>query len=189
MEATELFENTMDWLREHYGEYHFFTERDVVWTIQKKLIDEIIRNDLPYFVFNDYTPSKGPRPDLVILAEDGSVIVNAEFKHEPSEGRRFFSRVMRPEVLQGRLQRLRFPLKKESSIGPRYRVVSWANVEKDIRRAEGYVERGEATAAYAIFIDEGGRFFRLRRKDAPTGSQWRDWGEGRQALWSKFPHR
>ena len=183
MEATELFENTMDWLREHYEEYHFFTERDVVWTIQTKLINEVIRKDLPYFIFNDYAPSKGQRPDLVILAEDGSVIVNAEFKYEPSEGRRAFSRVMRLGVLQGRLQRLRFPLKKESSIGPRHRVVAWANIEKDIERAKEYVEHGEATAAYSIFIDEGGRF---RRKAACQGSEWRDWGAGRQVLWSKF---
>ena len=58
MSATELFENAMDWLREHYGEYRFFAERDVVWTVQKQILATIEGAQLPYRVFNDLTISK-----------------------------------------------------------------------------------------------------------------------------------
>ena len=185
MEAAEMFENSMDWLREHYDEYHFFAERDVVWTIQTKLINEIVENDLPYLVFNDYAATGGPRSDLAILTEDGFAVVNAEFKYEPSEGRRFFTRVTRPGVSEGRLQRLRFPMRKKSAMGPRYRVVPWASVMRDIERVQNYVARGKATVAYSVFIDEGGHFF--QRKAAPPGSEWWNWGDGRQVLWSRVP--
>ena len=35
--AVELFENTLNWLQENYFNFRFFTERDVVWTLQTHL--------------------------------------------------------------------------------------------------------------------------------------------------------
>ena len=55
MEATALLEDAMRWLRQHYGNYRFFTERDVVWTVQQRIASEIRRTDTSYRVFNDHT--------------------------------------------------------------------------------------------------------------------------------------
>ena len=50
----ELFEDTLDWLRETYWTHDFYVERDLVWTIQKKLSRMIVERKLPFRVFNDY---------------------------------------------------------------------------------------------------------------------------------------
>ena len=157
MDATALFENTMDWLRDAYGEHRYFVERDVVWTAQLHLLQEAERADLPYLVLNDYTLLKRTRPDLAIL--DGAVVeVAAEFKYEPSRARR------------GEFGRGKFP------------VVDWRSVERDIQRVHDYVAQGKAKTAYAVLIDEGGHF---RRRAPLPGSEWRDWGNGVWTLWTK----
>lgn len=166
MEATELFESTIEWLRSQYAGYRFFTERDVVWTIQLRLLEEIERTRLPYRVVHEYDMG-GPRADLVILA-GGSVEVAAEFKYEPSHDRKsdrggdIWSSKLDPSA------------------------VFWSDpsgsVTTDVRRVQGYVEQGKAKAAYSIFIDEGGYF---RRRGSPRGSKWMDWPGGISVLWSK----
>lgn len=40
-EANEVFTSTMEWLREHYADYTFFQERDVVPTVQLQLLHAI----------------------------------------------------------------------------------------------------------------------------------------------------
>ena len=166
MEATELFESTIEWLRSQYAGYRFFTERDVVWTIQLRMLEEIERRRLPYRVVNEYKLG-GPRADLVVLA-GGSVEVAAEFKYEPSHDRKsdrggdIWSSKLDPSA------------------------VFWndpnGSVTKDIRRVQEYVEQGKAKAAYSIFIDEGGCF---RWRGSPHGSKWIDWHGGISVLWSK----
>ena len=156
----------MDWLREHYGEYRFFAERDVVWTVQKHILAVIEEAQLPYRVFNDLTISKGIRADLAIL-DAGSIEVAVEFKYEPSHSR---STERGGDI---------WPTKLDPS------VVFWTgagSVAKDVQRTREYVEQGKAKAAYSLFIDEGGEF---RRRNPHPGSEWRDWGEGRWALWSQ----
>ena len=68
MDATELFENAMKWLRQHYTDYRFFAERDIVWTVQLWLHSEIDRQALSFSVFNDHTLIDSPRAsaDLVL---------------------------------------------------------------------------------------------------------------------------
>ena len=86
MDAATLFENTMDWLRDAYGEHRFFVERDIVWTAQLRLLQEVEQANLPYRVFNDYTLFGKTRADLALL--NGEVVeVAAEFKYEPSHAR------------------------------------------------------------------------------------------------------
>ena len=160
----------MDWLREHYGEHRFFAERDIVWTVQKQILATIEDAQLPYRVFNDHTLSKkGVRPDLVILGGD-SVEVIAEFKYEPSHSR--------STKHGGDIRSTKFP------------VVPWTGKDgsaaKDVQRTREYVEQGKTKAAYSVFIDEGGEF---RRRNPHSGSEWRDWGEGRWALWSQTSQR
>ena len=157
MDAAALFEDTMAWLRDSYEEHRFFVERDVVWTAQLRLLREAEHAKLPCRVLNDYTLFERTRADLAIL-DDGAVEVAAEFKYEPSRARR------------GEFGRGKFP------------VVDWRSVERDVQRVRDYVAQGKAKTAYAVLIDEGGHF----RKRAPhSDGDWRDWGNGVWALWTK----
>ena len=168
MSATELFENAMDWLREHYGEYRFFAERDIVWTVQKQILATIEGAQLPYRVFNDLTISKGIRADLAIL-DAGSIEVAVEFKYEPSH---FRSTERGGDIWSTKLNPS---------------VVFWTgdgSVAKDVQRTREYVEQGQANAAYSVFIDEGGAF---NYRNPHPGSEWLNWGEGRWVLWSRVP--
>ena len=160
MDAATLFENTMDWLRDAYGEHRFFVERDIVWTAQLRLLQEVEQANLTYRVLNDYTLFRGTRADLAIL-NGGAVEVAAEFKYEPSHAR-------------------------SGEFGPgKFPVVAWTgegSVAKDVQRVHDYAAQGNAKTAYAVFIDEGGEF---RHRDPHPGSEWRDWGNGVWALWTK----
>ena len=168
MEATELFDDTIEWLRRQYAGYRFFAERDIVWTVQLHLLNEIERAGLPYRIVNEHKLG-GPRADLAVLDGD-SVEVAAEFKYEPSHDRKadrggdIWSSKLNPSAV----------FWSDSS----------GSVTKDIRRVQEYVEQGKAKTAYSIFIDEGGHF---RWRDPPRGSEWIDWPCGVSVLWSKVP--
>ena len=157
MEAAALFEGALRWLQRSYSAHRFFTERDIVWTLQLRMLQEVAEAGLTHRVFNDHTISGRTRTDLAILDGD-SVAVAAEFKYEPSHTRR---------ADQG------------GDIWPsKFDVVSWTgdgSVEEDIRRVRDYVERSNAQQAFSIFIDEGGRF---RHRNPYPGSEWLDWGQG-----------
>lgn len=161
MDAAQLFETVMQGLREHYADYRFFTERDIVWTVQLRLYAEIKKQGLPFRVFNDYTMvAPNIRADLAIL-EAGVVAVAAEFKYEPDPGR---STNRGGDIWHSKLP-----------------VVIWAEAEKDIERSQNYVIQRQAKTAYSVVIDEGGRH---KRRNPPNGCDWQDWGNGRWALWS-----
>lgn len=172
MNATELFENAMDWLRQHYEAFRFFTERDIVWTVQKQMMEAIDETRLPYCVLNDYTILGRVRADLVIISGN-SVVVAVEFKYEPSHARSsrrngdIWHTKIKPSVVFWTVP----GASKDSS------------VEKDVQRVRQYVDEGKANAAYSVFIDEGGYFH--ERQDALHDSEWRDWGNGRWVLWSQ----
>ena len=157
MDAVTLFENTMDWLRDSYGEHRFFLERDIVWTAQLRLLQEVEQANLPYRVLNDYTLFGKTRADLVLI-NGGAVEVAAEFKYEPS------------------------PARSGEFGGGKFPVVDWSSVGKDVQRVQEYAAQGNAKTAYAVFIDEGGAF---RRHTPHPGAEWRDWGNGVWALWTE----
>lgn len=46
--AAALLDETMGWLREHYAQFEFWTERDLVWTIQTRLRGIISERQLRY---------------------------------------------------------------------------------------------------------------------------------------------
>ena len=148
--ATLLFWEAINWLRESYSQHRFFLERDVVWTVQKRLIDEISRQGLPYRVFNDFPVMKGKRrgisADLVLLGAQERVEVAAEFKYEPSH--------------------------KRDDISPgKFPVVYWGSkgVAKDIDRVRHFVKQGAARTAISLFVDEGSYF---RKRKPHFGSRW-----------------
>lgn len=167
MESAALFENAMAWLQEHYAEFRFFMERDVVWTVQTQIAEEIEDNNLPYRVFNDFPiapESRHPKfADLAILNRRGKVEVAIEFKYEPSPSRKSNGG---GDILHSKLE------------SP---VVSWPDVEKDIARVYNYVKQDRADIAYAVLIDEGGRHY---HNQPPRGSKWLHWGRVRRVLWT-----
>lgn len=171
--GSALIEEAVDWLREHYADYEFWVVRDVVWTLQTHLRWLVGERGLPYLVLNDYPMLAGTRralsADLVVRDRPTGGMVAAEFKYEPAHRRTEFM------ATPGKLP-----------------VVLWGaeGVAKDLGRIREFVEAGAATAAYAVFIDEG-RYFRHR--PAHPGSEWVDWdattpgGAAPSVLWSRWP--
>jgi len=153
MQAAELFEDAISWLRENYGDYRFFTERDIVWTVQTHIIKLIEKHNLAYRIFHNFRILPRKTTDLAILRQDNSIEVAVEFKYEPSHGRKF------------------------TDIWPtKFPVVFWENgVGKDMERIREFVSKGGAGIAYLIFIDEGGYF---NWREPFSGSEWIDWGNG-----------
>ena len=147
--AESLFEDALDWLRAYYGRYRFFAERDIVWTLQLRLLEMVAERQLDLTVWNDYPMPECTRADLVLLSSAGAVEVAAEFKYEPSHRRTDIRRTKLP-------------------------VAFWDKdgVGKDVQRVGMFVAAGKARTAYAIFIDEGGAF---RDRPPHTGSTWVDW--------------
>lgn len=164
MNSAEIFNGSLRWLQDTYTEHRFYTERDIVWTIQKHISEGIERAGLPNRVFNDHTIFKGARTDLAILDKENSVELAAEFKYEPSHARR---------------------ADRGGDIWPsKFDVVFWTgdgSVQKDVARAQEYVKRRLAREALSIFVDEGGHF---RHRAPHSDSEWIDWGKGVWVLWS-----
>lgn len=171
--ATQLFEEAILWLRANYKNYRFFTERDLVWTIQTHLIIAIEEEKLPFKVMNDYPILRGKRRslcvDIAILDFEEHPELVAEFKYEPAH-------------------------KREDIPPSKFPVVFWnEGILKDIERIHTFTSSdftGDRTAkvAYALFIDEGSHF---KQKEPPPGSSWEDWNisilppHHVSVLWSK----
>ncbi len=160
----ELFEQTLEWFRVHYSDYHFFVERDVVWTLQMHLSRLVASTRSPYHVFNDYPIIPGTRrslsADLVLVEQHTNRIeVAAEFKYEPSHRRK--------DILPSKLP-----------------VVFWGDdgVGKDVKRVHEFVRLGKVQTAYAVFVDEGGAF---HHRQPHPGSRWISWENGVWVLYSR----
>jgi hypothetical protein len=162
----DLFEQTFSWLQEHYAEFRFFTERDIVWTVQNRLVDLIRTAKVECRVYNDYPMLPGQRADIAII-ENGIADVAVEFKYEPSH--------MRSGV---------------DILSSKFPVVFWDRdgVGRDVGRIREFVRQGKIRVGYSVFIDEGGYF---RHRSPHPGSHWLDWdvsidGTGHVSiLWSK----
>ena len=165
MEAKELFDGSLEWLKGNYIKLDFFVERDIEHRLQKHIKDKITKFNLPFLVFNDWPMESGKRyADLVIRkideTDDFKVDVAVELKYEPDHSRTGdFSK-----------KKLKYP------------VVFWDNkpgqssVLGDIRRVKDFVEQRKATVAYAIFVDEGSHF--SKKHPDVDGAKWhKDWNE------------
>lgn len=151
--AVEIFYCTLRWLQQNYFSFRFYTERDVVWTIQQHAVQLSEDRQLGIKVFNDHPiilNDKRARVDLAFVDKHDLTVLALEFKYEPSHQRK--------DILP-----TKFP------------VVFWAEVKKDIDRIHCFVESGKAQAAFSVLIDEGGYF---RKRLPPYRSRWIDWDCG-----------
>lgn len=165
--AAELFSSTMRWLRDHYADYTFFQQRDIVWTVQLQLIQEVASRQLPLQVYHGYPVLPAKRSsicaDLALVDGRGHVKLAVEFKYEPSHERK--------DILKSKLP-----------------VVPWGSdgVGRDVERVGEFVQQGAVEAACSVFIDEDGYF---RQREPHAGSRWIDWGQaGRywpSVLWAE----
>ena len=82
---------SLECLRAHYGNYRFFAERGVVWTLQENLCPRLAEERALHLVFNDFPMLKGSgrslSADLAVVDANGIVALAAEFKYEPDHGR------------------------------------------------------------------------------------------------------
>jgi hypothetical protein len=159
--ACEIFERGIEWLRASYASHTFYCERDLVFVLQRRLIDDVITESAALEVFNDFPMLPGTRRSLcadLAIVSDSAIEVVAEFKYEPSH-----SRVDIPSS--------KFPL------------VFWGRegVAKDIERLTTFVTDGAALVAHSFFIDEGGAF---RHRPAHPNSEWLHWGDNTYVLHS-----
>jgi hypothetical protein len=146
----EVFCCALRWLQENYFRFRFYTERDIVWTIQQYAIQLVENRRLNFKVYNDYPIAfhdKCARVDLAFLDESDLIALALEFKYEPSHQRK--------DILP-----TKFP------------VILWDEVKKDIERIHYFVESGKAQATCSILIDEGGYF---RKRPPAERSDWIDW--------------
>lgn len=163
--STDAFDRCLDWLRETYWEHRFFVERDLVWTLQKRLRLTLAEVDQSYRVFNDYPIMPGNRralcTDLAILRGQ-TVELSVEFKYEPDHRR-------------GGATSEIWPTKLNPS------VVFWGKdgVLKDVDRCRKYVAEDRCESATSIFIDEGGLF---RHRTPHPGTRWLDWTYGDRSV-------
>jgi len=156
--AFQLFEETTLWLKENYNNFHFFTERDIVWTVQLHLLEEIERQHLLLEVFDNHKMLNRTQVDLAIIRQnDGSIPLVAEFKYEPDHSR--------VDISRGKLTPSKVFWNSQRNHG----------VVQDYERIVNLVDSGLSEAGYVFFIDEGGHH---SWRDAPTGCIWiHDWGK------------
>jgi hypothetical protein len=156
-EAAKLYEDTVNWLLHNYSAHRFFTERDIVWTIQLHLLQEIERRRLYLQVFDNHKMPNKIQVDLVLVEpSNSSALVVAELKYEPDHAR--------VDISPGKLH----PSK-----------VFWdspnSGVVQDISRIETLIDGGLSEAGYVTLIDEGGHH---SWREEPRGSIWdRDCGK------------
>ena len=147
--AAELLWKSVCSLRESWWCHRFFVQRDVVWTIQKRLIEEVAARDRPYRVCHNYTMEKGKRrTSPVALVGAHRVVLAVEIQYEPDHDRT-------NEFTPGKFDPS---------------VVDWNDgVGKAVKRVHEFVAKGLAERAVSLFFDEGGHF--AHRKPHP-GSWW-----------------
>lgn len=98
-EALTVVRDALDWLREHYSEFRFYVERDIVWTLQRRLVEAMALHLPRMRVFNDYPMLEGKKghilADLALVDANNCARAVVEVKYEPSHSR--------PDILKQKL--------------------------------------------------------------------------------------
>jgi len=159
--AFQLFEEAIMWLKANYRNFRFFNERDIVWTLQLHLLEQIESQHLPLKVFDNHKMQNKTQVDLAILEQgDGSILFVVELKYEPDHSR--------TDVSAGKL----FPSKVFWDSNRNHGVV------QDIDRIVNLIKGGYSEVGYVAFIDEGGHH---SWRKAPNKSMW-------DGSWGKSPY-
>lgn len=179
----DIFKKSFEQVLSEYARHRFILERDLVWTVQKRLLDDLADANDDYAVFNDFPVEKGKlnrgiSVDLAILQKgiareeiwDGKeqLELAVEFKFEPSPKR-------------GDICEFKLP------------AVFWSAVVKDIERVRRFTENNKAKAGVAIFVDEFGRYKDETKYPVDSHSEWRHLGSFNTdyldvwMLWTSFP--
>lgn len=149
--ADRLVKEALGALGETYGEQVFYVERDIVWTVQRRLTSLVSGSGRPWRVYNDYPMIRGPRratsADLVITDATSRVLAAVEFKYEPCH--------RRVDLLKAKLP-----------------VTSWSEIVHDTDRVRDFVGRGITPVAFAVVIDEGAY---LARRDLSVYADRESW--------------
>ena len=172
MTATELFKSALHYLEKNYFKYTFFTERDLVWTMQNHINKLISEKELHLIGVSEYVLTKGQRVDLVIVKKTSDLLyrwepveVAIEFKYEPDKERRGI------DIPKGK-----FP------------VTEWSAIEKDFKKMNELCSKNISKCGYTLLIDEGGRYYEKRDKyDLPLFNKWREIGKNCYFLLSRYP--
>ena len=147
-DAIELLRETLRWLRATWWEHEFFIQRDIAWTVQKRLLDKIAARQLRYRVYHNYTMPNSKRVSFALVDYAGRVALAVEFQYEPDHKRT-------DDFTAGKLDPS---------------VVDWNDsVGRDVKRVREFVRRGLANRAVSVFFDEGGHF---HHRDPHPGSGW-----------------
>jgi len=156
--SARLFEEAVMWLKANYRYFRFFTERDIVWTLQLHLLEEIERQRLPLRVFDNHKMPNKRQVDLALLDRGtGSVHVAVELKYEPDHAR--------TDISAGKLSPSKAFWDSNRNRG----------VVQDIDRIVNLIKSGHSKVGYVIFIDEGGHH---SWREPPNDSIWDDsWGK------------
>lgn len=130
-----LFVAELHQLARSFTRRTYYTERDIVFTLQTRLTEALRHREPSVQVFNDYKLLPTARADLVVVDESQHfpAVLAVEFKYEPDRRRQ--------DIPAGK-----FP------------VTSWTEITKDIARAEVFVVEERARVGYAVLIDEDGRY-------------------------------
>ena len=149
----QLFLDVLDWLRTTYASHRFFLQRDVAWTVQKRLLDRIGPGVPEYRVIHNrkVPKGKGPQFDLAVVSPNGTVEFVLKLKFEPAH-------------------------KLEPGKNP---VVEWTTVVGDVQTVQRAAEERHTRHAYSLFIDEG-VYYRAKR-EPPPNSRWEEWDVGNGA--------
>lgn len=153
----QLAESVLNDIKENYSNNKFYTERDIVWTFQRKLMDKINKDRLPFKVINDYgllkAPNRSKSVDLAIINNNAGAInrwqkaeLVIEFKYEPNKNR-----------AGDDIPACKFP------------VTSWGSILKDIDRIKEFKTNKLTEIAISILFDEGGRYI---NRTIPKESFW-----------------
>jgi len=169
-QAVELFERSLDRLRDKYSELVLRNESDLVTALWLFLRREVAALDPALRVDYERTIkcSLGTlKCDIVILSPAYKNLVGAEFKFEPCRKR---IDIEDPSI--------RFSRAKK--IGHLNHVLHGTKVNKfrsDFMKLERCVGEKKIDVGYAVFIDEGSSHYGTVHEDSfPYGARWTRWG-------------
>ncbi len=163
-DAVRIFESALDWLRDHYDDYLFRKEEDVVTVLWGQMVRMAGEENLPLVIdYEQNFPVSFGRLqcDIVVFGPGRKLLLCVEVKYEPARSR--------PDIVNRALKHSRpeHLLPGHGLKGHRC----------DIERIPYYVQEVGAEIAYAVLVDENSyHFSRMSKEQIPGGTSWIKWG-------------